>query len=370
MSTKSQAVTTCDCDNVAVTIHWCGGQQSRLPHLWCRDNCDCGDCRIAQTSEKRFLLADVPVDLSPRQVKIADDVLYIEWPDGHQTRYDGNYLRALHRDPDSLDRDWPEGYVPRSYDYAGFLTDDSVASSAIDEFLETGAIVLANAPTKPGTLEYLAPRLGPIREVLFDRIHDVRVDPRGYNIAHTPLPLPPHNDFASYTWPPSVQALHMLVNETVGGRTIIVDGWDVLKQLKIDEPAMFDVLSRTAVPFREFDDNNETYAIEPIIRLGAGGEIAGFRFSNQLMQVIDPNLLHAVDFYRAYHELCCRISDHETHVRFRLEGGQILVVAAHRVLHGREAFSGSGRRHLQDAYFEFDNIRNYRTVLRQREGFR
>jgi alpha-ketoglutarate-dependent taurine dioxygenase len=35
-----------------------------------------------------------------------------------------------------------------------------------------------------------------------------------------------------------------------------------------------------------------------------------------------------------------------------------LLVAAHRVLHAREAFVPSGKRHLQDAYFELDNIAN------------
>ena len=49
-----------------------------------------------------------------------------------------------------------------------------------------------------GAME-LAPRLGPIREVLFERIHNVPMEGQVYNIAHTSLELPPHNDFASYT---------------------------------------------------------------------------------------------------------------------------------------------------------------------------
>lgn len=52
---------------------------------------------------------------------------------------------------------------------------------------------------------------------------------------------------------------------------------------------------------------------------------------------------------------------------FRLDGGDILIVAAHRVLHGREAFEAAGSRHLQDAYFELDNVRNHLVVL-QRKG--
>ena len=97
------------------------------------------------------------------------------------------------------------------------------------------------------------------------------------------------------------------------------------------------------------------------------GDIEGFRFSNQLMQAIDPNHPDAVAFYRAYHELCCRVADPQVRATFRLCGGEILIVAAHRVLHGRKAFEPTGRRHLQDAYFELDHVQNHLVVL-QRKG--
>lgn len=71
-------------------------------------------------------------------------------------------------------------------------------------------------------------------------------------------------------------------------------------------------------------------------------------------------------FYRAYHELSLRITAPEAKVSFRLEGGQILLAAGHRVLHGREAFQLTGRRRLQDAYYEHDNIRNQLVVLKRR----
>ncbi|NNC76838.1 MAG: DUF971 domain-containing protein, partial [Woeseiaceae bacterium] len=253
-------------DADSVCIAWESGARSDLPHLWLRDNCDCSDCRIEQTSEKRFLIADVSADLAPANVELIEDRLFIEWPDGHRSSFSGEFLRSFGADDTVAIKYWSEGFVPKHFSYSEFLEVDSVAELAIGEFLAAGAIVLDNAPQKRGTLEYLAPRLGPIREVLFDRIHDVEVNPRGYNVAHTALPLPPHNDFASYTWPPSVQALHMLENQATGGLSIIVDGWALLNSLRDEHPDLFDVLCKQAVPFREFDENNETFAIEPIIR--------------------------------------------------------------------------------------------------------
>jgi gamma-butyrobetaine dioxygenase len=350
----------------ALEVHWPSGKVSRLPYLWLRDNCQCEQCRVAQTTEKRFMISDVPVDIAPLAVSLQDDRLVVVWPDGHETAYEGRAIAALNVSNAHVWSQWESGFSPPRCPFDAFLDDDTVAADAIADFLDTGAFILEQAPTQPGTLELLAPRLGPIREVLFARIHDVRVDSGGYNVAHTSIALPPHNDFASYSWPPSVQALHMLENEAAGGESVIVDGWQVLTRLRDEQPQFFKALCDMPVPFREFDDDNETFAIAPMVRCDTGGEIVSLRFSNQLMQTLDPEAAGVGEFYRAYHALCGMITDDEFKVSFRLHGGDILVVAAHRVLHGREAFESSGRRHLQDAYFELDNVRNHLVVLNRK----
>jgi gamma-butyrobetaine dioxygenase len=351
----------------ALEVRWPSGDCSRLPYLWLRDNCSCEECRVIQTSERRFMISDVPVDIAPIATSLDGDDLTVTWPDGHESRYSGAEIRDLSKKLQPSWSPWDADYSPRRYRFDAFLHDDQVAAKTIREFLGTGAIILECAPTQPGTLEQLAPRLGPIREVLFARIHDVHVDPDGYNVAHTSIALPPHNDCASYSWPPSVQALHMLVNEAGGGESLIVDGWQVLTRLRDEQPSFYEALSTTPVPFREFDAENETHAIEPIIRLDSNGEFTALRFSNQLMQVLDPDADGVAEFYRAYHALCILVADDAFRSTFRLEGGDILVLAAHRVLHGREAFEATGKRHLQDAYFELDNVRNHLVVLERKE---
>lgn len=350
----------------ALEIDWADGDRSVLPYLWLRDNCGCGDCRVVQTSEKKFMVSDVPIDLAPASIELVDDTLNVTWPDGHRSLFDGTILRRHGQLREKKWLPWPRDFEPPRSDYRSFLDDDQEAAQGISKFVTSGVLILEHAPTAPDTLEELASRLGPIRELLFARIHNVEVDAKGYNVAHTVLPLPPHNDFASYTWPPSVQALHMLENEAPGGESIVVDGWSVLRGLRDDHPEYFEVLCSMPVPFREFDDDNETFATAPIVRCDAVGGIAGLRFSNQLMQAIDPGHPAATGFYRAYHELCRRIMDPAARTVFRLHGGDILIVAAHRVLHGRESFEPIGRRRLQDAYFEFDNVRNHLVVLRRK----
>ena len=81
------------------------------------------------------------------------------------------------------------------------------------------------------------------------------------------------------------------------------------------------------------------------------------------MQMIDPTKKGIKDFYRAYHEISSRIYDSKYRSTFRLNGGEVLVVASHRVLHAREQFTPNGKRHLQDAYFVYDNAANNIVLL-------
>ena len=348
----------------ALSAVWAGGERTDLPYLWLRDNCGCAECRVVQTTEKRFHLFRVDKDLKPTQATLecagsADEAISIAWPDGHRTRYLSSEIHGLLNRPGFDLRYWGGGFQPRRFDYARFLASDQAAAELIEEFLRTGVCVLVDAPTEPDSSEQLAARLGPVREVLFERIHNVMVDPKGYNIAHTGLAVAPHNDFTSYTWPPSVQALHMLVNECEGGESIVVDGFGLLDGLRSDSPDKFDALCAVPVPFRIFSERYEVYAANPMVELDSAGEVRLMRFNTAQMQAVPLSEPRVSDFYDAYHELSRRVNDVGAQVTFRLEGGQVLLCAGHRVLHGRTALRSKGRRHLQDAYFEHDNVRTH-----------
>ena len=353
----------------ALHAMWQDGTEARIPFLWLRHNCDCAACVVTQTAEKRIQIGTVPADLRPASAAVepAADALVLAWPDGHRTRYAGAALRnLLHPVPRQL-RYWHGNFAPERFDFNAFLADDATAAIAIDEFLAAGACLLTRAPTTPGSVERLCRRLGPIREVLFERIHNVELDPAGYNIAHTGEDVPPHNDMVSYAWPPSVQALHMLRNDCAGGESGLVDGFAVLREFRQEQPAMFDVLCQVPVPFRQFDAANETFATEPTIELDCSGELRLLRFSNQLMQQVSLAEPRLAEFYRAYQALARRINAPAARACFRLAAGEVLLTAGHRVLHARTPITSVGRRHLQDAYFDHDNVRNHLRLL-ERQG--
>lgn len=355
-------------NRLTTQVRWLDGSTTSLPNLWLRDNCDCSDCRIDQTTEKKFLLSSVSADICPEEVAVTEDLLTLTWPDGHVTHYAAEKIRALSTDASTPITYWDSSFRPTRTDYRRFIEDDACAATAIRAFLESGALVITDMPSVSGTVESLQPRLGRIRDMPFGRLHEVIVDPTGYNVAHTALPLPPHTDFASANWPPSIQALHMLINECEGGESVIVDGWAVAEVLRREQPDMFKALCQTPVPFRMFSDDEETFAVNPLIKLDTEGAIRHFRYSNQLMQPMNPLSPGVAEFYQAYHELTRRLTSDASRAVFRLESGDCLLVAGHRVLHAREGFNPNGRRHLQDAYFEHDCCRNHLTVIERRSG--
>ena len=329
-----------------------------LPFLWLRDNCQCDDCRIIETEEKQFLLHTVPLDISPKSVEIKDKNLYILWPDDHQSVIPLRKIEESSKPRFPKHKSWEANFTPKKFEWSEFLNNGKIATEALTTFVSYGVIILRKAPTEPNSLELLSKRLGPIHETLFERIHNVSVTGHVYNVAHTSKELPPHNDFASYMNQPSIQALHMLENECKGGESIIVDGWKVVEDLRKDNPEYFDILQKFKVPFRQFDQRNETYAEAPIIKCSADGAVESFRFSNQLMQMIDPSKKYIKEFYKAYHEISGRVHESKYRSTFRLNAGEVLIVASLRVLHAREAFVPDGKRHLQDAYFVYDNALN------------
>ena len=255
-------------------------------------------------------------------------------------------------------KSWTSKFTPTRFDWSEFLDEEEIALEALKTFVSFGAIILKNAPKEPNSLEVLSRRLGPIHETLFERIHNVSIEGYGYSVAHTSKEIPPHNDFASYKSQPSIQILHMLENECEGGDSIIVDGWEVVEDLRKDNPEYFNILKEFNVRFRQFDEFNETYTVAPMINCSSDGSLESFRFSNHLMQMINPSREGVKNFYKAFHEASSRVLDSKYRSTFRLNAGEALIVASLRVLHGRESFVPSGKRYLQDAYFVYDNALN------------
>lgn len=349
-----------------------GDDMARFHYVWLRDNCWCSECKVGQTKERRLFTAHIPADIAPVSAALdSDGTLRVQWSDNHVSAYSAAWLRtydyserarAGRRHQPTL---WDGSLDPiPTFEHDAVVGTDEGQIAYLDAMRDYGVAIVRNTPSTPGEAERFAETIGHVRETAFERIHNVRHDPTGYSVAHTPLELKPHTDLPSYHWPPSIQLLHFLVNEATGGESTLTDGWAVLADLKAEDPAAFETLCRVPVSFQVFSADEDTFASAPMIQLDTDGRVQTFRFSNQLAQPLDTSFEDVEAFYAAYRKLGLMIDSLRYTSTFKTASGDLITVHGHRVLHGRLPFDPTGgARHLQDVYMEYDDLMARRRVL-------
>ncbi len=348
------------------------GRIRRFHYVWLRDNSWAADDRVRQSGERKLFTASIDEGIAPSAASFdLDTGLDVDWNDGRHANYSPGWLRrydysgpgATPRDPVTL---WPESAIapPRFVHHDVVNTTDGQLAY-LDALREQGVAVVTGVPSVDHEVERFAQTIGHVREVAFERVHNVRHDPAGYNVAHTPVELKPHTDMPSYNWPPSVQLLHFLSNRATGGESTLVDGWAALAELRRDAPEHFDTLTRVPVPYQLFSEHEDTWAENPMVQLDPHGRVRLFRFSNQLAQPLAAPFDDVEAFYAAYRHLGRIIDSGRYRATFKSDDGDLLTVHSHRILHGRLPYDpASGARHLQDVYMEFDDLLARRRVLR------
>lgn len=327
---------------------------------WLRDNCQCDQCRIRQTDERRWQPWNETA--APRAISVAvdDGLLHVGWANGHSSTYGPPEWEKIRRSASRgawTARLWGVGYEIERFEHHQCIADVVTRRQMFEALRRDGSVVVTGSPTEPGTVIALLRSIGlTLRDSSLGLIFDVKLDPAGYNIAFTAEEVPPHNDNAQYSHPPSGQVLAMLVNDATGGNSVVVDGWAVLDKLNRDDPDAVDVLSRVEVGFRQYSTEADAFTRAPLVVRDRAGRFTHLRFSNQLMQPLAFDDEELASWYRAYRMLGSAVADPANQVSFRLAAGDTLFVNGYRVLHARSAYQPDGARHLQDVYFDMDDV--------------
>ncbi|MFT6005887.1 MAG: gamma-butyrobetaine dioxygenase [Pseudoalteromonas tetraodonis] len=344
---------------------------AQFHYAWLRDNCHCFECRHPETHERVAVTCEIADDIAPISASIEANELLVRWNQAeHESRYSLNWLAEHNYSACAFEDDsakgqttlWGkelEGSIP-TFNYHDLRTSPSVLLKWCEAVRDIGLTIVRDAPLNEGEIERFADFVAVVRETIYDRLHNVRATPgeyNAYNVASTTLELKPHTDMPNYNNPPGVQMFHFLVNETVGGESTAVDGFQIAQQLKDSDPAAFQTLANTPVSFRMFSDRGDISSCNPLLTLDAHGEIKVFRFSNQLAQTVNLPIDQMEEFYRAYRKLGALIERPENKVQFLLETGDMMVTNNLRVMHGRNSYDGAtGDRHLQLSYMDFDDV--------------
>jgi gamma-butyrobetaine dioxygenase len=390
-----------------------------FPAVWLRHNCPCPDCRDPITGQR--LVETTQLSNGPLATVTAewpDSIEVTFTPDGHRSVFSRAWLAASalpDTDAGAADADadadprtedgkalWRAaslGAVPAA-DWAPYLADDAVRVSLLDAVARYGAGLLRGVPAVEGTVTAVAETFGFVRETNYGRIFDVRVVADPANLAFTSRAIAPHTDNPYRDPVPTLQLLHCLRDASVGGDTVLVDGFAAAAALRATDPASFGVLTSTPIPFAYVDKETSLTARQPLIALNPRGRITCVRLNNRSMQPPRLPYARAEAFYAAYRAWAAIVDRPEFALGLRLTPGDCLIFDNTRILHARTAFTpapapvgpaapstpaspasaaaagsaaspgtpafpGSGERHLQGCYVDLDGLLSTLAVLRR-----
>ena len=236
---------------------------------------------------------------------------------------------------------------------------------------------MTDVPGDESGTEALAGLLGRVRETDFGRLFDIVTEPEVWTLSQSGLALDPHTDDPYRYTPSGASILHCVEASSIGGDSMLVDGFGIAADLQDDEPAMFDLLSETSVPFvrhrtESVDQGEDVHLLahSPVISVDRDYEISGIRFHERSLSPLDvaPDVMG--DYYRALIRFAKDVNDPSRTVMFRLQPGEAIVYDNQRVLHGRTAFSAPAdseevsRRHLRLCTIDRDQFHSRLRRLR------
>jgi gamma-butyrobetaine dioxygenase len=402
-----------------------------FPAVWLRHNCPCPDCRDPATGQRLVEITQISNGpWATVTAEFADSIEVTFAPDGHRSVFSRAWLaasaldvgaeadadlrtedgRALWRAAPASAGGGPAAGLPLAAglpraelaavpaaDWAGYLADDSLRVSVLDAVVRYGAGLLRGVPASGGMVTKVAETFGYVRETNYGRIFDVRVVADPANLAFTSRAIAPHTDNPYRDPVPTLQLLHCLRDASLGGETVLVDGFAAAAALRAVDPVSFGVLTSTPIPFAYVDKESSLTACQPLIALNPRGRITGVRLNNRSMQPVRLPPAEAEAVYGAYRAWAAIVARPEFALHLRLSPGDCLVFDNTRILHARSAFapapvassgpggpgsgpgglggSGgsrgscdsdrSGERHLQGCYADIDGLLSTLAVLRR-----
>ena len=345
---------------LGLEAHWDDGAVTTHHALWLRENALDPETTNPDTREQALQLVDIPGDLrvvsaSPSQ----GGGLSVRFTDGAEAQYHPGWLRAYARETQEAPFALPprrlwSGESPPDlprFPAAAFAEDEAVFEAWGEALYILGFAILEGVTPKPGQVERIAQRLGPLRESNFGRIFDVRTATEQTSNAYTAMALPVHADLCTREHMPGLQFLHCLENSTVGGATRLTDGFQLAETLRQEDPNAFHTLSTEPLLFANKAEDSDYRWEAPLIGLDAKGALQELRFSPWLRGPLSTDLETTDRIYRALRALFRRAEAPGAFLRFTLKAGDLLAFDNARLLHGREAFDGNvGSRWLQGCY--------------------
>ncbi|KAI8960542.1 Trimethyllysine dioxygenase [Daldinia sp. FL1419] len=348
-----------------------GLKRTSLPNIWLRDNCRCTKCVHQDTRQRNFNTFDINEDIKPSQTTSDESGVEILWSDSHKSFYPWDflefYLRFDERAPEPIELQYfgaqgvktPENVAPE-LEYTDFSSDETAAVARLTNSIRhhgfafvTGVPIGSAEPTQK-----LLEKIAFIRQTHYGGFYDFIPDLALADTAYTNIALGAHTDTTYFTDPAGLQAFHLLshtgpsdqsnTGESLGGQSLLVDGFHAADILKKEDPKSFEVLSQVKLPWHASGNRGITISpdkLYPVIEVDESTKkVHRIRWNNDDRGVVPFHKEYPpTEWYKAarkWHNILTRDS---MEYWFQLKPGNLLIFDNWRVLHGRSAFTGVRR---------------------------
>ncbi|MBS0374119.1 MAG: TauD/TfdA family dioxygenase [Proteobacteria bacterium] len=360
----------------SLRVEWRDGHRAEFASLWLRDNCPAD--RDPGNGQRLVDIADVPPVPRLSGVEHAADAVLVDWQDEpRHARFELDWLREQSLDrrtrrPELDVQRWLDGAdidARRRFVWRSLAALESDAAARLDwlvRLAQDGIAFLTEVPGREREILRAMSAIGQVAETNYGLLFDVRSVAQPENLAYSDHGLGLHTDNPYRDPVPGFQALHVLAASPEGGDSLFADGFALAEHLRSTEPAAFEVLSRTPVPFLYRSRDAELYAETPLIRLNAAGAVQAVHYNNRSIAPL-PLAGEALEtFYAAYRRFALLLREPRFQVRLKLVEGDLVVFDNQRTLHGRTAFSSARfPRHLQGCYLTRDSVLSRLGLLRR-----
>ena len=263
-------------------------------------------------------------------------------------------------------------HEPPTHDGGRVLDDQAVFGAWLDDLVGYGIARLRGCPLDPNFNAVLAAKIGPIRDTNFGTVWDVKADVEmagaadTNSTANTTLRLGPHTDLPTRETPPGFQFLHCVVNETAGGFSTMADGEAVVEAFRTEHPDHYDALTTLNWIFFNRGPGIDHRWSGPFIDHGVEGAPLTLRAFYPVRAFPDMAPADQPRAYEAMRVFSQLAASDRFQIAYPFEPGDLIGFDNRRILHGRDAFESSGRRHLRGMYIDQDEVRSTTRVVNRR----
>uniref|UniRef100_A0A6P4F185 Trimethyllysine dioxygenase, mitochondrial n=1 Tax=Drosophila rhopaloa TaxID=1041015 RepID=A0A6P4F185_DRORH len=351
------------------------GKRLEINEFWLRDHCRCGECLNLDTNQRRYDLLDLPDNVISTEVKYEGLQLNVLWSDGHKSTYDLDFIfdsqldQLISRRSKSTNlTPWNRCIILQNESHLRFslpqlYSSDEVLKSLVQSLVRYGIVFIDDVAPTPSMTESALRRVFPLMKTFFGEMWTFSDKPDHADTAYTKLYLGSHTDNTYFCDAAGLQALHCIEHSGSGGENFFVDGLHVVHELKRRFPAAYDVLCKVQVPGEYVEKGEHHRHTAPIIQLDPLTQ----EFVQLRLNVYDRAVFDTIpqsempDFYKSLRQLLQIVKDEEQQWSLKLLPGSIVLFDNWRVLHGRQAYTGS--RTMSGAYVQRTDFLSKARVL-------